>query len=82
MCDVRAHMAAETDNLVLEHLGHIRKAVDTVQLDVIDMKARMSGIEATLGHLMIQRAVTSGSLDRLEERVGRIERRLDLVDIS
>ena len=75
-------MAAETDNLVLEHLRPIRKAVDTVQLDIIDMKARMSGIEATLGHLMTQGAVTSGRLDRLEERVGRIERRLDLVDIS
>ena len=73
-------MANEVDSLVLEHLRHIRKAVDAVQLDIIDIKARLSGVEGTLGHLMTQGAVLSGRMDRLEERVARIERRLDLAD--
>jgi hypothetical protein len=67
-------MAENVDNLVLEHLGHIRKAVDEVRLDMIDMKARMSGVEGTLGHVMTQLAVLSGRADRVEERLGRVER--------
>jgi hypothetical protein len=65
---------------VLEHLRHIPKAVDEVRLDMIDVKARVSGIEGTLGHVMTQLAVVSGRVDRIAERLGRIERRLDLAD--
>jgi len=71
-------MANETENLVLDHLRHIRKAVDEVRLDMIDVKARISGVEGTLGHVMTQLAVVSGRVDRIEERLGRVERRLDL----
>jgi hypothetical protein len=73
-------MASETDNLVLEHLRHIRKAVDELRLDMIDVKARVGGIEGTLGHVMTQLAVVSGRVDRIEERLGRVERRLDLTE--
>ncbi|MGD9740633.1 MAG: hypothetical protein AB7O56_04705 [Bauldia sp.] len=71
-------MANETDNLVLEHLRHIRKAVDGVALDMIDVKARISSIEGTLGHVMTQIGVLNGRVDRIEERLGRVERRLEL----
>jgi archaellum component FlaC len=73
-------MAEKVENLVLEHLRHIRKAVDEMQLDMVDMKARMSSVEGTLGHVMTQLAVQSGRMDRIEERLGRIERRLELAD--
>ena len=71
-------MANETENLVLDHLRHIRKAVDEVRLDMIDVKARISGVEGTLGQVMTQLAVVSGRVDRIEGRLGRVERRLDL----
>jgi hypothetical protein len=73
-------MPQDTDSVVLEHLRHIRKAVDELRLDMIDVKARMTGVEGTLGHMMTQLGVLSGRSDRLEERMARIERRLDLVD--
>jgi len=73
-------MAEDVDNLVIEHLRHIRKAVDEMRLDVIDLKARMSSVEGTLGHIITQLAVLSGRTDRIEERLGRVERRLDLTE--
>ncbi|MEX0852422.1 MAG: hypothetical protein WD036_03945 [Bauldia sp.] len=73
-------MADDVNSLVLEHLRHIRKAVDEMRLDMIDVKARMSAVEGTLGHVMTQLAVISGRADRIEERLGRVERRLDLTD--
>ena len=73
-------MADETESLVLEHLRHIRKAVDETRLDMIDMKVRMSGVEGALGHIQTQLGVLSGRVDRVEERLGRVERRLDLTE--
>jgi hypothetical protein len=59
------------DNIILEHLKHIRRKVDNTANDIIDLKERVSNLES--GQISHQR-----SLDRLSERVGRIEDRLDL----
>ncbi len=64
-------MANETDNLVLEQLRHIRRAVDGLALDMIDVKARISSIEGTLGHLMTQVGVLHGRVDRIEEPLAK-----------
>jgi hypothetical protein len=61
------------DNIVLEHLGHIRGAVDGSREDMREVKGR-------LGLLENQYANISTTLDRLDGRVERIERRLDLTD--
>ncbi|MCW5719008.1 MAG: hypothetical protein KIS68_14360 [Bauldia sp.] len=73
-------MADQIDGLVIEHLRHIRKTVETTALDMVDVKARMSAMEGTLGHVLPQLAVLNGRVDRVEERLGRVERRLDLAD--
>ncbi|MCW5713359.1 MAG: hypothetical protein KIT43_02415 [Bauldia sp.] len=73
-------MADQIDSLVIEHLRHIRKTVETTALDMVDVKARMSAMEGTLGHVLTQLAVLNGRVDRVEERLGRVERRLDLAD--
>jgi len=64
---------AETDSVVLEHLRHIRGAVDGLRDDMREVK---SG----LGILESQYANISNRMDRLDGRVERIERRLDLTD--
>jgi hypothetical protein len=57
-------MVDEGSDLVLEHLRHIRRAVDETRLDMIDMKARMSGVEASLGRIQIQLGMlVSGSIE-------------------
>ena len=43
-----------------------------MRLDMSDVKARMSGMEGTLGHLMTQMAVLNGGVDRVEERLAAL----------
>ena len=68
-------MDDKTNNLVLEHLRHIRGSVDDIREDMREVKSR-------LGLLEQQYAIISGRLDRLTDRVERIERRFDLVEHS
>ena len=71
-------MAEEPDNLFLEQLRHIRKAVDDVKLDVADLKSRVTAIEILLGQVVSLLAAQSGRMDRIDERLARVERRLEL----
>ncbi len=64
----------EAENLVLEHLRHIRGAVDALRDDMRDVKVR-------LGTLETQYASLSNRIDRLDGRVERIERRLSLAEV-
>lgn len=64
---------ADTDNIVLEHLRHIRGAIDDVRDDIREIKQRV-------GNLENQYANMSNRLDRMDGRIERIERRLDLTD--
>ena len=66
-------MTNATTNLALEHLGHIRGGIDDLRQDMREVKTR-------LGLLEQQYAIISGRLDRLTDRVERIERRLDLAE--
>jgi hypothetical protein len=61
---------ADIDNIVLEHLHHIRGAIDDMRDDIREIKQR-------LGILESQYASLSTRMDRMD---ARIERRLDLTD--
>ncbi|MEO8319091.1 MAG: hypothetical protein ABJA75_18880 [Bradyrhizobium sp.] len=61
---------AEFDDIVLEHLYHIRDAIDDIRADVREIKRGA-------GNLKIRYAGISNRLDRMDVR---IERRLDLTD--
>jgi len=63
----------ETESIVLEHLRHIRRAVDDLRDDMREVKSR-------LGILENQYASLSSRLDRLDQRVERIEQRLELTE--
>jgi len=63
-----------SDSLVLEHLRAIPGNVDRLVEDMHEVKQR-------LGILENQYASISNRLDRMDERVGRIEKRLDLVEV-
>jgi predicted nucleic acid-binding Zn-ribbon protein len=67
-------MSPATENLVLEHLRAIRATVDRLSDDMQEVKGR-------LGILEQQYASISIRLDRMDERLLRIEKRLDLVEI-
>lgn len=74
-------MADETANLVLEQLRRIRASQERMELDFSEMKTRLSSLERHVGEVQISVAVLNSRLDRLDERVGRIERRLELVEV-
>jgi hypothetical protein len=70
----------EVGNLVLEQLRLVRVKMETISDDVADIKIRMSATERHLGEIQMQAAALNGRMDRFDERLGRIERRLGLVD--
>jgi hypothetical protein len=88
------HMADEPNNLVLEHLRHMRGAidrlvtkVDKLEADVADLKPRILGFETTMGyvmaqvgHLQVQIASQTARLDRMDGRLDQIEVRLDRIE--
>lgn len=70
----------ETESLVLEHLRRIRASQERMELDMADLKTRVSLLESHQGQVLTLLGGLGQRLDRFDERVARIERRLDLVE--
>lgn len=79
-------MSDNVENLVLEHLRHIRFRVDQIADDMTDLKHRMSSLESAM--VTVKHEVAHGdetdarqqvTLDKLADRIQRIETRLDLL---
>jgi archaellum component FlaC len=66
-------MVDEPDNIILQYLRRFDTKLDRVVDEMLDVKVRLTAVEEGL-------AGVNPRLDRLEVRVERIERRLDLVD--
>jgi len=60
-------------------LRRIDAKLDRLTDDVQDLKHRMTSVERQLGDLRVDLAHVSPRLDRLEVRIDRIERSLDIV---
>ena len=80
-------MVEAADNLVLEQLRLIRAEIASIKEDGREVKNRLATLEVGqgtilqhLGHLASSIAQQQISLDRVGDRVERIERRLDLAD--
>ncbi len=79
-------MTDNVEDVIIEHLRHIRGRVDRIAEDMSDMKHRMSSLESAM--VLVKREVSAGdetdvrqqvSLDRLLDRIDRIGRRLELI---
>jgi chromosome segregation ATPase len=80
-------MADEPDNIVLEHLRHMRKVLEKLEAGVADLKPRILGFETTMGHVMaqvghlqVQIASQTGRIDRIDGRLDQIDGRLDRIE--
>jgi hypothetical protein len=71
-------MTENVESLVLEHLKHIRGKVDLITLDIIDLKSRASATEEMLGQVITLVGGLGKRMDRFDERLARVEKRLDL----
>lgn len=62
-----------SDNIILEHLRAIRANQDRHSDELREIKGRLGILEHQYAHI-------STRIDRIDERVARIEKRLDLVE--
>lgn len=76
------------DNIILEHLRHMRGKIDQMSEDMRDVKHRLATVESSqgsimqhVGHLATSIAQQQLSFDRLSDRVEHMERRLQLNDV-
>jgi archaellum component FlaC len=73
-------MMAEADNLIPEHLRHMRGQLDRMEHRLEDVTLRLGHLERSVADHSVQLAEINTKLDRLDARVTRIEKRLDLVE--
>jgi chromosome segregation ATPase len=78
-------MTESVENLILEHLKKIQTEMSLMQHDIGEIRSRIGTIESGVGRLRRDEAVnfeeiieTRHQYDRLQERIERIERRLEL----
>ena len=73
-------MTAESESQILEILKRIQADLADVKQDIRDLKMRVGILEGHMSGLVAAQHLTNERLDRTDERIARIERRLDLVD--
>jgi tetrahydromethanopterin S-methyltransferase subunit G len=71
-------MAEEFENLTLALLRRIDGKIDRLVEDVTDIKRRLTSLELQVAQLHGDFAGQSALIDRIETRLDRIERRLEL----
>ncbi len=71
---------AVTNDLIYSVLQKMQADMAEMKFDVRDLKVRMTMVEEHLGSSIIAISGVNSRLDRLTDRVERIENRLDLTD--
>ena len=78
-------MTEQTENLMLEHFKRLQAGQDRIERELKEIKARLSGLESGqgsivqhIGHLASSIAGQQVAIDRMSERLDRIEHRLEL----
>ena len=78
-------MTDQIDNMILEHLKAIRSELAEIKADTSDIKLRLHSVDTSVielrrndVHLFEDDARQQVSLDKLLERIQRIEKRLEL----
>jgi hypothetical protein len=70
-------MADDADNLVLEHLRHIRSKVDSIDQRAGMVELRLSTVESHMIGLIRAEGDHHANLEQLNRRVARLERQLE-----
>ena len=73
-------MNDNVENLILEQLRRMDKRLVDIVEDVQHLKTRVSAVDEHLAGVMISLSGINNRMDRFDERMSRIERRLDLTD--
>jgi ubiquinone biosynthesis protein UbiJ len=73
-------MTDNVESLVLEQLRRLGQQVQSIADDIGDIKLRITATEEHLASMMMSIAGVNARMDKIDARVARIERRLDLTD--
>ncbi len=73
-------MAEVTNELIYSVLQTMQSDIAELKFDVRDLKVRMTLVEEHMGHSIIGISGINARLDRLNDRVERIEMRIGLVE--
>ena len=66
--------------MTFELLKRIQTQLDRVENDARDLRIHVAGVEASVAQQGVQMAALNARMDRFDERLTRIEKRLDLTD--
>jgi hypothetical protein len=69
-----------TNELIFSVLQQVQADMSDIKFDVRDLKLRMTIVEEHLGNSLIAISGVNSRLDRLTDRIGRVEARLNLTD--
>ena len=73
-------MVETVENLILEHLRHLRASADRLDERLTDMTHRVGRLETTVAQIHVVLAEHSTRFDRVDARLSRIEKRLELAE--
>ena len=73
-------MSGATPDLIYSVLQTMQSDMSEMKFDMRDVKVRMTMVEEHLGSSIIAISGVNSRLDRMSDRVERIERRLELTD--
>jgi len=68
----------EIGNLILERLRRMDDRLVNIEGDMHDIKLRMTVVEEHIGNLVLGVSGLNARMDRFDERLTRVERRMDL----
>lgn len=75
-------MTDDVGNLILERLKRIDQRLSGIEDDVSELKTRATAVDEHIGGMFITLSGVNSRLDRFDDRMKRMERRLDLADVD
>ena len=75
-------MVEEPDNLILQYLRRFDARLARLEEDMQDVKVRLGSIESQLTTLRVDMTQSLHRLDKMDERLLRIERRSGLAEVD
>ena len=73
-------MAEQSGRPIRAILTSIPSRLERMKLDIADIESRLSHVAVAIAQQPLQVVELDGRMDRFDERLTRIERRLDLID--
>jgi predicted nucleic acid-binding Zn-ribbon protein len=75
-------MTDNVENLTLKFMRRLDTRLDRLESDIGDIKLRVTATEEHLASIMMSIAGVNSRVDKIDDKLSRVERRLDLTDAA